>query len=221
MNASKKAINHKTLKQTPKFKVRITLFWRLFLSLLLTIIITSILSIMVERWLVEKALTARMNVQTDSLLIKRQEMVEALRAGDLSTVKQMYRQDRQLMNQISVYDEEGAIIFPRYRNRDERRQKGMQGSRREVGQPSMQSMAAQPNVDNNRINSHDDNNKMSNDKSSFLNHILQPMMPNSATLAPSRFLPDLSLNCVIRLSHPIRAVPFSSHCSSAWAGTRA
>lgn len=28
MNASKKAINHKMLKQTPKFKVRITLFWR-------------------------------------------------------------------------------------------------------------------------------------------------------------------------------------------------
>ena len=192
MNASKKAINHKTLKQTPKFKVRITLFWRLFLSLLLTIIITSILSIMVERWLVEKALTVRMNVQTDSLLIKRQEMVEALRAGDLSTVKQMYRQDRQLMNQISVYDEEGAIIFPRYRNRDERRQKGMQGSRREVGQPSMQSMAAQPNVDNNRINSHDDNNKMSNDKSSFLNHILQPMMPNSATLADFDSRPELA-----------------------------
>ena len=138
MNASKKAINHKMLKQTPKFKVRITLFWRLFLSLLLTIIITSILSIMVERWLVEKALTARMNVQIDSLLIKRQEMVEALRAGDLSTVKQMYRQDRQLMNQIRVYDEEGAIIFPRYRNRDERRQKGMQGSRREVDQLSIQ-----------------------------------------------------------------------------------
>ncbi|GAF62736.1 LOW QUALITY PROTEIN: copper sensory histidine kinase CpxA [Psychrobacter sp. JCM 18903] len=179
------------LKQTPKFKVRITLFWRLFLSLLLTIIITSILSIMVERWLVEKALTARMNVQIDSLLIKRQEMVEALRAGDLSTVKQMYRQDRQLMNQISVYDEEGAIIFPRYRNRDERRQKGMQGSRREVGQPSMQSMAAQPNVDNNRISSHDDN-KMSNDKSLFLNHILQPMMPNSATLADFDSRPELA-----------------------------
>ena len=196
MNASKKAINHKTLKQTPKFKVRITLFWRLFLSLLLTIIITSILSIMVERWLVEKALTARMNVQIDSLLIKRQEMVEALRAGDLSTVKQMYRQDRQLMNQISVYDEEGAIIFPRYRNRDERRQKGMQGSRREVGQlsmqPSVQSMADQPSVDNNRTNSHDDNNKMSNDKSSFLNHILQPMMPNSATLADFDSRPELA-----------------------------
>ena len=145
-----------------------------------------------ERWLTEKALTVRMNVHTNCLLIKRQEMVEALRAGDLSTVKQMYRQDRQLMNQISVYDEEGAIIFPRYRNRDERRQKGMQGSRREVGQPSMQSMAAQPNVDNNRINSHDDNNKMSNDKSSFLNHILQPMMPNSATLADFDSRPELA-----------------------------
>ncbi|HBD03625.1 MAG TPA: two-component sensor histidine kinase, partial [Psychrobacter sp.] len=78
--------------KSPKFKVRITLFWRLFLSLLLTILITSLLSIMVERWLAEKELTARMDVQIESLLIQRQEMVDALRVGDLMAVRQMYRQ---------------------------------------------------------------------------------------------------------------------------------
>ena len=72
--------SEQTLKKAPKFKVRITLFWRLFLSLLLTILITSVLSIVVERWLAEKELTSRIDVQIDSLLIKREEMVAALRA---------------------------------------------------------------------------------------------------------------------------------------------
>lgn len=180
----------KNPRQAPKFQVRMTIFWRLFLSLLLTILITSILSIMVERWLVEKALTARMDVQIDSLLVKRQEMVEALQVGDLATVKEMYRQERRLMSQIRVYDEEGAIIFPRYRNRDERRKKGMQGDRQEVGQPSMQSMVAQPSVDSNRTSSYD--NKMSNDKSSFLNYLLQPMTPNHAKMADPDNRPELA-----------------------------
>ncbi|GAF56880.1 hypothetical protein JCM18901_2640 [Psychrobacter sp. JCM 18901] len=48
-------------------------------ELLLTILITSVLSIVVERWLAEKELTSRMDVQIDSLLIKREEMVAALR----------------------------------------------------------------------------------------------------------------------------------------------
>ncbi|WP_143505664.1 MULTISPECIES: sensor histidine kinase [unclassified Psychrobacter] len=139
MKPAKKAINNQSLNQAPKFKVRITLFWRLFLSLLLTILITSILSIVVERWLVEKALNARMDVQIDSLLIKRQEMVEALQVGDLTTVRQMYREDRWLMNQIRVYDEQGAIIFPRYRDREERRQEHRQErmpDERQVMRPS-------------------------------------------------------------------------------------
>jgi hypothetical protein len=50
--------SEQTLKTSPKFKVRITLFWRMFLSLLLTILITSVLSIVVERWLAEKELTS-------------------------------------------------------------------------------------------------------------------------------------------------------------------
>ena len=102
------------------FKPRITLFWRLFLSLLLTVLITSIISVMVERWLNGKELSARMNQQIERLLPKRQEVVDALQSGDLLAIEQLYRQDRRLMSQIRVYDAQGAIIFPRYRYREER-----------------------------------------------------------------------------------------------------
>ena len=179
----------------PIFKIRMTLFWRLFLSLLVTILITSVLSIMVERWLVEKALTARMDVQIDSLLVKRQEMIEALQVGDLTTVREMYRQDRRLMNQIRVYDEQGAIIFPRYRDRDERRQKPMNSDRQVMGYSSMLPIQSMPNTDNKKPDNkmsgnHDD--RVSNNKPSLLNHILSPMTPNGAKMADPDSRPELA-----------------------------
>lgn len=193
MKAAKKAINIKTLKKAPKFKVRITLFWRLFLSLLLTILITSIMSIAVERWLVEKELNARMNAQVDRLLVKRQEMVIALQAGDLITVRQMYRQDRRLMNQIRVYDKEDAIIFPRYRDREERRQERMQEGRQAMGRSSMEPMhpmPVKPRLNSNRSGSVD--NAMSNDKPSIFRRFLPPMIPSGARMADSYNRPELA-----------------------------
>ena len=199
MKPAKKAINNQSLNQAPKFKVRITLFWRLFLSLLLTILITSILSIVVERWLVEKALNARMDVQIDSLLIKRQEMVEALQMGDLTTVRQMYREDRWLMNQIRVYDEQGAIIFPRYRDREERRKEHRQErmpderqTMRPSSMPSMQSMPKPNNKmsDNERPGSHD--NRILDNEPSLLNNILSPMTANRANIANPDSRPELA-----------------------------
>lgn len=175
------------------FKVRITLFWRLFLSLLLTILMTSILSIMVERWLVEKALTARMDVQIDSLLLKRQEMVEALQVGDLAAVREMYRQDRRLMNQIRVYDGQGAIIFPRYRDRGEqRRQERTQGGEQTTGQSSIHKMPpvpVTPKFDTDRTINDDDR---AHDKPSVLNHILHPMIPRGAKIADPDTRPELA-----------------------------
>ncbi|WP_274902305.1 sensor histidine kinase [Psychrobacter sp. DAB_AL62B] len=106
--------------EKPKFRVRITLFWRLFLSLLLMILITSVLSISVERWLNEQELATRMDSQIEKLLTQRERLVTSLQAGDLSTVKQIYNEDRRLMSQIRIYDEQGAIIFPRYRFRESR-----------------------------------------------------------------------------------------------------
>ena len=182
-------------KQAPKFKVRITIFWQLFLSLLLTILITSILSIVVERWLVEKALTARMDVQIDSLLVKRQEVIEALQTGDLNTVRDMYRQDRRLMNQIRIYDEQGAVIFPRYRSRDERRQEPIEGDRQVIGQSSMPPMDSMPNSfneepDNQMSGIHKD--RISDNEPSFLNHILSPIIPNRGQVADSDSRPELA-----------------------------
>ncbi len=165
-------------------KVRITLFWRLFLSLLLTVLITSIISIMVERWLSEKELTTRMDVQIERLLVKRQDLVEALQAGDLSTVRQMYRQDRRLMSQIRVYDNQGALIFPRYRHREEE-SKGQQAQD--------YSMDSQPRSTHRRFGNYNNEVEMASDKPSVFKGILQPIMPSRrAAIANSNNRPELA-----------------------------
>ena len=180
---------NKNAQKSPKLKVRVTLFWRLFLSLLLTILITSILSIVVERWLAEKELTARMDVQIESLLIKRQEMAAALRVGDLTTVTQMYRQDRRLMNQIRVYDEQGAIIFPRYRDREDRAQERLQNGQQSVERaiPPM----PQPRMDNNdRPRNYND--EVPKKPPTVLHEILKPLTSSSAAIAEIDARPELA-----------------------------
>lgn len=163
------------------FKPRITLFWRLFLSLLLTVLITSIISVMVERWLNGKELSARMDVQIDSLLLKRQEVVAALQAGDLLTVRQLYRKDRRLMSQIRIYDEQGAIIFPRYRYREER-QKNTQDVEHALPSHAMS--------DNRRA--HNDKNDSAYEKPSLINELLYPAMPSREVIFDSNSRPELA-----------------------------
>lgn len=166
---------------TSTFKPRITLFWRLFLSLLLTVLITSIISVMVERWLNGKELSARMDVQIDSLLLKRQEVVAALQAGDLLAVRQLYRQDRRLMSQIRIYDEQGAIIFPRYRYREERQTNGQEVAR---------DLPSYPMSENRRV-PHDKNDS-AYEKPSFINGILHPAMPNREVIFDPNNRPELA-----------------------------
>jgi len=166
---------------TLTFKPRITLFWRLFLSLLLTVLITSIISVMVERWLNGKELSARMDVQIDSLLFKRQEVVAALQAGDLLAVRQLYRQDRRLMSQVRIYDAQGAIIFPRYRYREERQTNGQ-----EVGRD----LPSHPISGNRRV-PHDKNDS-AYEKPSFINAILHPAMPNREVIFDPNNRPELA-----------------------------
>ncbi|MDN5694308.1 MAG: ATP-binding protein [Psychrobacter sp.] len=166
---------------TSTFKPRITLFWRLFLSLLLTVLITSIISVMVERWLNGKELSARMDVQIDSLLLKRQEVVAALQAGDLLAVRQLYRQDRRLMSQIRIYDEQGAIIFPRYRYREERQTNGQEVAR---------DLPSYPMSENRRA--HHDKNDSAYEKPSFINAILHPAMPNREVIFDPNNRPELA-----------------------------
>ena len=166
---------------TSTFKPRITLFWRLFLSLLLTVLITSIISVMVERWLNGKELSARMDVQIDNLLLKRQEVVAALQAGDLLAIRQLYRQDRRLMSQVRIYDEQGAIIFPRYRYREERQTNGQEVAR---------DLPSYPMSENRRA--HHDKNDSAYEKPSFINAILHPAMPNREVIFDPNSRPELA-----------------------------
>lgn len=166
---------------TSTFKPRITLFWRLFLSLLLSVLITSIISVMVERWLNGKELSARMDVQIDNLLLKRQEVVSVLQAGDLLAVRQLYHQDRRLMSQIRVYDEQGAIIFPRYRYREERRTNGQEVER---------DLPSHAMSDNRRA--HNDKNDSAYEKPSLINELLYPAMPSREVIFDSNSRPELA-----------------------------
>ncbi len=93
---------------------RLSLFWRLFLSLLLTILFTLISSVLIERWFNERALDARMDVQVERLIIKRDELSTALRRGDFAAVREQYQQQRRFMTQISIFDEQGNLLFPKY-----------------------------------------------------------------------------------------------------------
>lgn len=100
----------------PRRPFSLSLFWRLFLSLLTMIVLTSTLSIIVERRLNEQELSERMERQIASLLIKREQLAALLSAGDWQQVRQLYRQDRRLMSQVIIYNEQGDIVLPRSRN---------------------------------------------------------------------------------------------------------
>ncbi len=127
--------NDKTMIKKPLFENRLTLFWRLFLSLLLTILFTAISSILVERWLTERALNARMEVQIERILAKRELIIAALEAGEIAKVRQLYQEDRRFMHQISLYDEQGALIFPRYNQMQHRRGRSQPNSAAPFGLP--------------------------------------------------------------------------------------
>jgi len=159
------------------------------LSLLLTILLTSILSIVVERILVERALTARMEVQIEQLLIKRQELAAALQAGDFASVRQMYRDDRRLMSQIRVYNGQGAIIFPRYRDQADRQDARQVMPRAPMhpmpSMPAMPSVAAAPALDHHR----------SDDTASMPNNTRNPYwqsMMSQRTIADPEMRPELA-----------------------------
>ncbi|WP_169391629.1 MULTISPECIES: cell wall metabolism sensor histidine kinase WalK [Psychrobacter] len=101
---------------------KLSLFWRLFLSLLLIILLTSMLSVAAERKLNQRALAAKMEEQIDKLVIKREVLTQALLAQNDEELRRLYRDDRRLMSQIRVFDDQGEMLFPRYRFREGRQE---------------------------------------------------------------------------------------------------
>ncbi|WP_227514255.1 sensor histidine kinase [Psychrobacter urativorans] len=142
-------------------KPHLTIFWQLFLGLLFMILITSTLSIIGERWLNEQELATRMDSQIETLLSKRELLVTALQAGDMDSVKSMYADDRRLMNQIRIYDEQGSIIYPKYRYREERR------TDNQIIEPSISAQSGDLGFDKADVDNKASDNRF--DKSSFDN----------------------------------------------------
>lgn len=103
-----------------RLSLKLSLFWRLFLSLLLMILLTSILSVAAERKLNQRALASKMDEQIDTLVIERERLIQALMAQNDDEVRRLYRENRRLMSQIRVFDDQGEMLFPRYRFRDGR-----------------------------------------------------------------------------------------------------
>lgn len=158
MSAQKRPVTTSTTPKSAPLKMYLPLFWRLFLSLLFTILLTSMVSILVERWLNERALTQRIEVRVEQLLIQRGLVVDALKKGDLTTVSELYEQDRRFMYQISIYDEQAALIFPkygrmlpRYNSRNQEPSKEAAPTTRLDAMPSTLAFR-NPNMDNTLIN---------------------------------------------------------------------
>lgn len=96
------------------------------------ILLTSILSVAAERKLNQRELAVRMDEQIEKLLDRREVLIGALMAQDEEKIRQLYQQDRRLMSQIRVFDDQGEMIFPRYRfreGRSERQDGGAMDSR--------------------------------------------------------------------------------------------
>lgn len=167
--------------KTSKPQIRVTLFWRLFLSLLVTIVLTAILSITVEHWLVKKELTTRMEGQIERLLIQRQALIEVLEVGDMAAVRQQYRQDRRLMSQIRIYDDTGTVMFPRYRGKDEHGQ-----ARKDRGQASSSASLSRPSsLEHSRADEAPPNPLI-------FARLLQPMMSDRAIVTDADDRPELA-----------------------------
>ncbi|WP_296403305.1 HAMP domain-containing sensor histidine kinase [Psychrobacter sp.] len=92
----------------------ITLFWRLFLSMLAILLLTSALSVGIERWINTKEISKRMEQQVARLLIIRQDVETALHNDDLEAVRKIYKDNKGLKPQIRIIDEQGTVILPKF-----------------------------------------------------------------------------------------------------------
>ncbi|WP_227431277.1 sensor histidine kinase [Psychrobacter sp. I-STPA6b] len=90
---------------------RLSLFWRMFFSLLLQLLIISTLSVIAERFLNAHEIANHMSAQIDQLIVKRQQVQKNLETGDLYAIRQLYAQDPKLMRQIQITDKQGKILF--------------------------------------------------------------------------------------------------------------
>ncbi len=114
MNIMDKSLDS-TINKKRKVTPSLPLFWRLFLSLLLLLLLTSVISVTIERWINAQALESRMAMQVSHLVAVREDVIQALESSDYNTLRQLYRNERGLRGQIIIVDEQGEPISSRFR----------------------------------------------------------------------------------------------------------
>ena len=105
---------NKETRNARRLNPSLPLFWRLFLSLLLLLLITSVISVAIERWINAQALETRMATQVAHLVMRRQDIVPLLELGDTDGIRQLYRSERGLKSQIIIIDEQGNPLLSKF-----------------------------------------------------------------------------------------------------------
>lgn len=176
---------------------KLSLFWRLFLSLLVMILLTSILSVTVERKLNQRALAIKMDEQIDKLVEKREALSQALMMQNEDEVRKLYRNDRRLMSQIRVVDEKGEMLFPRYWSRNGNSDGRFAGRRLNAAMK-----------DNRRELSH---HPMFEEKPPFsISHLWQPLPPYS-TISDMDSRPELADKTITLPNGQLRIIQLRPH----------
>ena len=91
---------------------KLTLFWRLFLAMLSIVLLTSVLSVLVERKLIAHNVDQRMQKQVAYLMDTQAQIADHLTTGNVAAINTLYRQDRSLAYQLFVTDSRGEVLFP-------------------------------------------------------------------------------------------------------------
>ncbi len=131
-----------------KFSLSLPLFWRLFLSLLLMLLLTSVISVAIERAINAQALESRMAMQVAHLVTVRQDVIEKLEAGNFKGVRQIYRHERGLRNQIIILDEQGVPLYSRFKPWVDRDNRSPRALNTPAALPNQMIQEVVPNEDN-------------------------------------------------------------------------
>lgn len=89
------------------------LFWRFFLSIMAVVLLTSVISINVERYVSEQYSPHRINQKVDELLTFRQQLEESLSQEDIDTAVQLLQEHPKKRRQFLIFDDYDNEIFGR------------------------------------------------------------------------------------------------------------
>ncbi|UJF24263.1 hypothetical protein L0B52_07960 [Suttonella sp. R2A3] len=91
--------------------MRLNLFWKIFFSMLVTVVLVVVFSVRSEFWLRERATKQTMMQHLEQLLEQRDLIRDALRRDELSVVRTIFAQQPTLAREIRITTPQGEPLF--------------------------------------------------------------------------------------------------------------